>query len=283
MLWAGCAVGLALALSGTLEPEMPPRSLDAALGRPTDPAAALDAERRAEEAVEALTRACMRAAGFAYTAFVDLPPIPDPALGPLEWTERWGFGVSTSVDAAPPPATTDPTMERLARLEAQERGRYLAALDGPPHPGCRPAANQVVRGLRERLEGPLRPALDDLRAAIAAHPDAVAADGQWRRCLTAARIDVTDRGRTIPRLIATLAERVARLRVGDRAGLRSLQAEERSLAVAAARCEMAYDDALRRVSAPLERRFVEDHASALAAIRRAIDHAEGSWPTLSSP
>ena len=68
-------------------------------------------------------------------------------------------------------------MERLAGLEPQERGRYLAALDGPPGSGCRPAANQAVRGLRKRLEEPLRASLDDLRAMIAAHPDAVAADG----------------------------------------------------------------------------------------------------------
>ena len=174
-------------------------------------------------------------------------------------------------------------MEWLAGLEAADRRRYLAALDGPPDPGCRPAANQAVRGLRERLEEPLRPALAALRVDIAAHPDAVAADGPWRRCLTKAGIAVTDRGGTIPRVIASLAERVTRLRVGDRTALHALQAEERSLAVAAARCEVAVDDALRRVSAPFERRFVEDHASALAAIRRAIDQAEASWPTLASP
>lgn len=280
MLWLGCAVGLALALSGTLEPDRPPPSLDAALGRPTDAVTARAAERRADEAVEALTQACMRAAGFEYTPFIAPPGIPDPDLGPVEWARRWGFGVSTSVDAPPPPAMDDPTMEHLATLAPTDRARFLAALDGPPAPGCRPDANEVVRGLFDRLSAPLRPALTDLRATIAADPAAVAADGRWRRCVAAAGIEVTDRPGTIRRLIAALSARLAALPKGDTAGLRALQAEERSLAVAAARCDLAYAEALGRVSAPFERRFVENHAAALQAIRRAVDQAEAAWPAL---
>jgi hypothetical protein len=285
MLWPGCLLGLALALSGALEPAAHPPTLEAAIGGPATAATARLAERRRDEAVEAFTAACMRRAALPYTPWVPTAPIPDADLDPVAWAERWGFGISTSLDpSAGVQADPDPNRVYADTLPPGARARYDVALDGPAPGGCRRAANEGVRGLRDRLVAPLEDDLAAMRRAIAGDPAGFVAGQAWRRCVATAGIHGADRASTIPALMRGLATDLARLIAsGPRTALTDLQDEERRLATAAARCEMAYASAMTAVRDVYERRFVAEHRTQLDRIREAVARSEAAWPALPPP
>lgn len=272
-LWLACAAGLTLAVGGALEPTPAPTTIEAALGGPADPAAAAVLERRRATAVESLTLDCMTRAGLPYMPVSDpIPVVPDADLAPIAWAERWGFGVSTAVgtatDEALPGAAGDPNLDRVTAMSEADRVTYLAALFGRPgRPGCRAIAEDRVRGSRARRLATLEPAMEALRAAVAADPRAIQATEAWRRCLGTAGISADDRQTTVASLVEAIA---ARVRTAAPESIPGIQAEERRLAVAVARCETAYGETMAPVQATHERPFVIVHGGELEAIRIAL-------------
>jgi hypothetical protein len=250
------------------------------------PAAELD--RRRAEAIALLTTECMADLGLPYQPVPDAPPaIPDADLEPVDWAERWGFGVSTSVDVPPaaPAPLADPNAAWAASLPAPAAARYRAALYGTPDgaaEGCQRAASDEVLGLRDRLLAPLAPALADLETRVAADPGTAAAVAAWRRCVELAWPGWTAPARRtagsvlIERFTAALAD------VRDRADLARVQADERRVAAAVARCELDYVGARARITAPYEARFLQEHGERLRAIGGAIHAAERAWPSLAT-
>ena len=247
-----------------------------------------DLDRRRAEAIALLTTECMTGLGLPYHALPEAPPaIPNGDLEPIEWAERWGFGVSTSVDARPadPAPLADPNAAWAASLPAPAAARYRAALYGTPDgavEGCQRAASDEVLGLRDRLLAPLAPALADLETEIATDPGTAAAVAAWRRCVELAWPGSTALERRtagsvfIERFTAALDE------VRDRADLARVQADERRVAAAVARCELEYVAARARIAAPHEARFLQEHGERLRAIGEAIHAAERAWPSLAT-
>jgi hypothetical protein len=140
-------------------------------------------------------------------------------------------------------------------------------------------ATDRVMGLRDRMLAPLRADLEDLRRAIDADPAVRAASMAWRRCVTD-RAGLVDPDRTTlgPRLVERYAARVS---AGVRGiGLILLQAEERAVALAVARCDEAFSAARTEAGAPYEARFVRRHGPRLRAIGAAIRELETTLPTL---
>ena len=131
------------------------------------------------------------------------------------------------------------------------------------------------------LLAPLEPDLRAMQAAIGAHPRMTDVTNQWRACLARDGIQGADRASTVPTLVASLSERLHALasRPGD-GSLADLQADERRLATAVARCETAFIAARATIAAAYERRFVQDHRSVLDAIRQALEAADAALPTL---
>ncbi len=267
----------AVAADGVAMPNEPTRLVDALGLRDADPGL----DRRRSEAVAVLTAACMADHGFVYLPVVEAPPaIPDADLGPVAWAERWGFGVSTSIDAAPPPPQPDPNLEAVGRMPPGERDRYLVALHGPAAGGggCHGKAVDAVLGLRDRALAPLARELDALEAAIDGDPGTVALLGAWRDCVRPAGFAAADRSTLGSRLIDAFAARVAV--AGDRTALAAIQAEERAVATVVAHCEVAYAAGRDAVAAVHEAPFVRAHLVWLRSIGAGIRAAEAALPTL---
>jgi hypothetical protein len=133
----------------------------------------------------------------------------------------------------------------------------------------------------------LAPLDDDLaamRRAIAGDPAGFVAVQAWGRCAAAAGIDTADRATTVQALMRRLVADLDRIIAsGSRTALTVLQAEERRLATALARCEKAYASTMTLVRDPYERRFVVEHRAELDRIREAFERGEMSWPTLPPP
>lgn len=241
--------------------------------------AALD--RRREAAIEVLTARCMTRNDLPYEPNPAVAPvIPDAALDPLRWAARWGFGVSTAVGYQPVSAQPDPNQAYAATLPSAQRERYLGTLLGDgTGSGCRASATERVMGLRDRLLAPLRGELDALRRRIDADPAVHAAALAWRRCVTSGTgVADPDRATLGPRLIERYAAVVA---AGVRGtGLVLVQAEERTVATAVARCDLAFIDARTRAGTPYEARFVRRHGPRLRAIGAAIRDLEAALPTI---
>jgi hypothetical protein len=134
-------------------------------------------------------------------------------------------------------------------------------------------------GLRDRLLAPLREELDALRRTVDADPAVLAASQTWRRCVaTGTGVSDPDRATLGPRLVEHYAARVA---AGVRGiGLVLLQAEERTVASAVARCDLAFSEARTRAGTPYEARFVRRHGPRLRAIGAAIRDLEAALPTI---
>ena len=271
------ADGLAPASPGLAGRSKDPSTVEEALGLAGPPTRLED--RRAE-AVAVLTTRCMAALGIAWLAQPEPPPpIPDDDLDPVAWAERWGFGVSTSVGAVAPGVEPDPAMTALAALPPAERSRVLLALDGDgTAPGCRQRATEEVMGLRDRSLAPLRPDLDRLDRAIAADPAMTRVLSRWRACIQAASIDDTEHEGLGARLAAQFAASVA----GHPrpSALATLQAEERRIATAVARCEMEYITVRAIVARPHEAELVGRLGDRLRRIGAEIRAAEAALPTL---
>ena len=246
----------------------------------------VDIDRRRSEAVAVLVARCMQRHGFPWRPWIDAPPaIPDADLAPVAWAERWGFGVSTMIGRAPRVSPPDPDLAALAALPPAKGARARDALygAGDGDAGCKGSANDAVHGLRDRLLAPLRPALTDLAARIAADHLAVQAADAWRACVRPiADGDVPERPTFAERLIARFSAEVQRLAASPAAmaGLSALQADERRVATALARCETAFAETRAAVAAPHESDFVARHRDELVAIGAAIRDAEAALPTL---
>ena len=101
-------VTLVAVLPATAPPPLP-RTVAEALG--DDPVRDRLVQRRSAEAIAVRTADCLRGAGFPVVPVIESdPPIPDADLPPVAWAERWGFGVSTAVDAPVPSPQPDPNL-----------------------------------------------------------------------------------------------------------------------------------------------------------------------------
>ena len=261
-------------------------------GRATTVAAALaidvpgvDVDRRRAEAVAVLVARCMARHGSAWIPWVAPPPaLPDPDLGPVDWAERWGFGISTTVGLPQPAVEGDPNLARLGSIGPDERDAMRRALYGSGRdPGCQASATTEIYGLRERLMAPLRPALDGLEARIAADPRADEALATWRGCVEPVAAGLLLDQRRLPTaLMASVSDRLGALATTPVAiaGLAAIQAQERRVATVLAGCDAAFSDARTTVAAPYEAAFVAEHREALGRTGAAIREAEAALPTM---
>jgi hypothetical protein len=256
----------------------PPSTLAAALRLDT-PGSGDSLDRRREAAIAARTADCMAALGLVYEPVPAPPPrIPDAELDPVAWSARWGFGVTTSAAWSPEPAHQDPNATYAAALPPALRDRYRAALYGDAAgPGCIAVSTDRVLGLRARVLAPLRPDLKALQRAVEADPAVRAATTTWRRCIVRATgIADPERASLGARLIEGFAARGATPGIA----LSTLQAEERRVATAVARCESEFSAARMRAAVPHETRFVRRHWPQLRAIGQVIRDAEEALPTV---
>jgi hypothetical protein len=245
----------------------------------------IDMDRRRAEAVALLVSACMNERGLDWEPWVEPPPaVPDADLAPVEWAERWGFGVSTTAGGDAPVAPVDPNLRRSASAPPDVRDGYRRALHGGSGvTGCQGAATTEVYGLRERLLAPLRPALVALESRVAADPAARRLVASWQACVGPVADGVP---RHRPTFAARLIERFGRRMVALGSGVRSipgraaLQADERRVAAIVARCDVAYDARRTAVAASHEAVFVAANRPALERIGAAIRAAEAALPTL---
>ncbi len=221
--------------------------------------------------------ACMSALGLSYREFVEPPPaIPDAELGPREWAEKWGFGVSTSVGiaGAMPPAT-DPNLAYVESLAPDARDAYRVALYGSgATPGCNGQANDLVYGRHDRLLAGLAAELAGLEDAIARDARMVLADARWMACIADASFRPSSRrrfGQDAVELLTRRLEAVMGPPPGDptidRSALAGLQSFEIELALRGFDCAegvRAISDAVRL---EYESRFVDGHRAALDEIK----------------
>jgi hypothetical protein len=265
---------------------------DAAAARPMTVADGLGVEpggpaldRRRAEAVAVLIAKCMAGHGLRWTPVPEPPPTPpDPHLGPVDWARRWGFGVTTTIGRPEPTPARDPNLAGVADAGPRVRDVYLRALHGDASsPGCQATASASVYGLRDRLLAPLRPALQALDTRIAADPVADRVVAAWRSCVRPVAVGPTTDRRTLPAaLLERFAERSAAIGrgIGGVVGLAALQADERRVATAVARCEVDFTDARAVAAEPHEAAFVDEHRDTLASIGAAIRAAESALPTM---
>lgn len=245
-----------------------------------------DIDARRSEAVAVLITRCMWARGIAWEPWVEPgPSVPDAGLEPVTWAERWGFGVSTTLGLRAVATPADPNLSAVEALPSDGQARYRDALYGTSESdaGCQRTANDAVYGLRERLIGPLRPALTDLDARIAADQGAIQAVEAWRACVSPIAGRVIPERRTLAgQLIAGFDTRAQAFSATPTttAGLVALQAEERRVAAILARCEARFADARAAVAAPFEAAFVAEHRDELMRIGASIRDAEAALPTL---
>ncbi len=245
----------------------------------------IDMDRRRAAAVAALIAACMTEHGLDWEPWVEPPPsLPDPGLGPIEWAERWGFGVSTIGGRADPATPVDPNLRRSGAASPDVRNAYRRALHGDGATvGCQAASTTEVYGLRERLLTPMRPELLELDRRIAADPAARHLLVAWQSCVGSVATGLARDRRTLAAsLIEGFGRRIASLGSSTRsiAALGALQAEERRVAVVLAHCDAAYDAGRAAVAAPHEGAFVAANRPALERVGAAIRAAEAALPTL---
>ena len=245
----------------------------------------IDLDKRRSEAVALLVARCMNARGLAWQPWIETAPsVPDAELEPVAWAERWGFGVSTTLGRRiSPPA--DRNLTAVDAMPADMQARYRDALYGTAadDPGCQRSANDTVYGLRERFLAPLRHALTDLDAGIAADPRAIHAVDEWRLCVAPiAGPDRPERRTLAQQLIARFQARVDVIGTTP-AGMAeqlALQTDERRVAATLARCEARFAESRASVAAPFEAAFVTRHREELTRIGTAIRDAEAALPTM---
>jgi hypothetical protein len=273
-------VTLVAVLPATAPPRLP-RTVAQALG--DDPARDRLVQRRSAEAIAVRTADCLRRAGIPAVPVLESdPPVPDADLPPIAWAERWGFGVSTAVDAPVASPQPDPNLVAADQAGPGGRARFLAAFLGRAgQPGCHETASTSVLGLRDRVTAPLHAAFRDLEAEIDADPAMTAVLTAWRACVRPVAPSLADgpRSAVMPALLEAFAARVAAL-PGSDARLREIQDDERRVATTIARCEVAYAAAREAAAAPHERAFVVAHRAELAEMRGAIEREVAGWPTL---
>jgi hypothetical protein len=205
--------------------------------------------------------------------------VPDEALDPVAWAARWGFGISTAVDAPPSAPLQDPNAAYAAGLAAEQRRAYADALHGAAgRAGCAARATREVMDVRTRALEPLEGELGALEAAIDADPASTTMTAAWRGCVSSLGVPAPERGTLSIRLIERYASRLRAL--DGRAGLARLQADERRAGTQAARCDVAFVVGRASVAAPYERAFVVRHRDELDRIGAAIRSAEAAWPTI---
>jgi len=284
LLLAGLIAG---AVAGASPPPLP-RTIAEATGGQVEPSRASSLDRRRAVAVAQLTARCMLARGLPYaTGPEDAPGIPDPDLGPVAWADRWGFGLSTSVDG--PDIADAPPDEVPGGMQAPgppsgARARIAAALYGSDAvTGCLPLADLAVYGQMDRLLSPLAGDLATLRATERADPRSIAAARKRGDCLRSAGLDATDTASA--RAMAAIGARLDGLMTSGAPddptalqALQALQADERHIAGVIARCDVAFVDAARPAIVDAEVVFVRDHLDALLAIRIARQLAEANLP-----
>lgn len=280
----GLVGGLALAtgvLSGRSAP--PPTTVAAVLALDVPGS---DIDRRRGEAVAVLVARCMTRQGFAWTPWVEPPPsVPDPDLAPIPWAERWGFGISTVTGRRQAVGPGDPNLLALGALGPDERDTFRGVLSGDAEaPGCQAVANDEVYGLRERYLAPLRQALEELDARIAADRQAVTLVATWRTCVAPVTSGMTtvEREGVVAQVTARISDRLAALPQSPAAiaVLAALQADERHAAAILAGCEEAFSAARSVVASPYEAAFTVEHGDALRRVGAEIRAAEAALPTL---
>ncbi len=270
-------------------------------GMEGDDAASVIAEMTTREEAVA---ACMHEAGFSYA-----PQIPQPdqvtfhpedaeVLGPVEFAERYGYGMwyppdnGGGIEFA---MTEDPEHAAyLASMSETEAAAYETALWGPVTEEGADGSVTREGGCRDRWSEPpgrdeaerayLRGVAEEMYAffdTLAEDPAFDDLNRDWSACLREA-------GYTFARPEAAQAEAMATFEAAIAAANYQLTAamlaehgpEEIALATADARCrvEVDYEDRHAAIQWDLEQAYVDAHTADLEAYQRALaawqDHSE---------
>jgi hypothetical protein len=163
-------------------------------------AAMSDFQRRAQE----LMRQCMLEEGFEF--FVDVPPVPESEavryeLTEREWTQRFGYGISTTFESIVAMQGADPNTQLVVAMSPEEQEAWQVALlggalgrgevtdpaDVPPveEQGCSGAA-VVELGGQDAAEGigEFSTAYGEQFEAMFNSPEMVAASDSWSGCMS---------------------------------------------------------------------------------------------------
>jgi len=99
----------------------------AGLNAPVDPVKA--------NLVQEKIAACMKTAGFQYLPVPIAAPDPtEPVYGDRAWTQKYGYGISTSFQAIDLTPASDPNSALLKKMTGPERMAYNKALNGGIEP-----------------------------------------------------------------------------------------------------------------------------------------------------
>jgi hypothetical protein len=256
-----------------------------------------EARQRQERQFEELVATCMADQGFEYVPYVesdnDSAEREDPHALPLEeFTEQYGYGISTLGDVGTFDVVEDPNDALLAGMSAQAVAEWQEALygDGATEGGCLNAAADEIGDPMVEFEG-LAEDLTLFEDGLGNHPDMVAARQRWSECMEAAGHPGFD---NLDMPSNSLWERLLELQgwegEGDLAGefegdlpevddddLRELQDYEVAVAGADFTCREAHiDDVADDVRDELEAEFVDEHREELDRYREFISQEGGS-------
>lgn len=254
--------------------------LDAVLQLDRGPASDVATERRTRN-VEASIVTCMAHSGFAYrprqtTRAASQGPRP-PAN--VDDARTIGYGLSTELGRARPASddAADPNAATLKGLSDPARNAWQERLGDPTKGGsCWAAAER-------HADEALRPILGDLSLLAAAFAREAGADEElgaldrrWARCMAEARFAVADR----EEVYRLLDGRLAAARTASDAGsprsyraedLARVQALERRLATADARCTAPLANEYRKTVDHLASTVRTAHPAEVARVRDHLD------------
>lgn len=271
-----------------------PTSVGDYLGLP-DVRKAADRTLVQERAVQALIARCMRDQGFPYVPTTPPTVNGEGAIGPREWAEKWGFGISTRPKESTVQPIADPNLDYLDRLSIEEQEKYRTALfgggsqtDTATPGGCTGGATETVYRAMDVALRPITPELDRIAARVAADTRMADAEGLWLDCAhghglvgdTRAKVVATAKGTVYGRL-ARIAERnpTASLPPDE---LAELKATERGLAVAIAECESVRQGAIAAIAAEYEQAFIQAQRALVDSVRNQLERYDMEMSALAA-
>src|SRR5437773_3278274 len=263
-----------------------------------DPATSGTRAKLEDQATEELVASCMASRGFTYRPRRDGPPQPpDPELAPVEWAEKWGFGIATSVGTSTDESLeADPNDSYIQSLSGTQRNAFFTALRGAAEPaassapeGCLPLANDQVYGRYNSVLTPVSDALESIGPDIHQDSRVAPAIADWASCHVGAGLPRDHPERVAQRLASDVSTQLMAI-MGpppgrpdyDRAALSSLQASDKRVATAVAICSQRFQDAYRPIANEYESRWASLHADTLKQVTEQLAEFDADMSRIAS-